>query len=81
MTLPARTLRAITSNVESLDQWLDGVCDRQVDHDAIVKRMATMAVTESLYARPGVTRTAKEQQLLPRKRTFAEAMVDMTQGF
>ena len=74
VTIPAGMIRVLTSNSQDQEQWLAGVCARQQDRDAIIRRMATLEVNTSLYVNPGAGRPARAAPLVQRQSTFEEAM-------
>jgi hypothetical protein len=56
VSLPSGLLRVLTSNAGSLDEWLAPLAAKPADNAAIVRRMATLHVTSSLWKTPGAAR-------------------------
>ncbi len=71
ISLPARLMRIVTCNAETLDEWLTELSSRERDVAALRRRVADMYVASSLY-RSNTTARASSSGLRP-KRTLAEA--------
>ena len=72
IAMPARLMRIVTCNTESLDEWLTALSSRERDVAALRRRVADLHVTRSLY-RSTVNTDNLVDGLLPAKRSVAAA--------
>lgn len=79
VTVPARTIRVLTSNCSSVAEWLGGA-GHQGDRDAVTRRLAMLHVTDSLWKTPGSNRIFMRQRMLPRRLTFDQALTHAQSG-
>ena len=75
VSLPAGLIRVITTNSESLEHWLEPLQAQTVDKNAIIRRIATLEVTGSLWKTPGAARQmTADRNGLVMKRNFEQAL-------
>ena len=72
ISLPARLMRIVTCNTDTLEEWLAALSHQERDTAALRRRVADLHVTTSLY-RSAVKANDSDYGLLSELRSLADA--------